>query len=229
MELSKRLDAACTIIGLENGLRISNVMCLEKSDIENMLAQNVDHPSMEISTQKSGVLAEIHLSPESQQVIKAYLKTIPKNQEKLFRKDMDTVAKSLQKSFRLACSDIDFKPTFKCFRQMFLSTGSNLRINEWHLRYMCGKKVPDDILPYLRNLDLRSDFIRIKSRLTIRPQTAQIPEIKHQLDTIFKILRSLVEEKLSEKGLLKVKPTDWFEIYEKLLPEKQRKEKVIRY
>lgn len=148
---------AVVIIALENGLRISDVLGLRKADIENILSQ--DLPSMEISTLKTGVLAKVHLSREAVEIIKAYLKTIPANQERLFRRDQDTVNKNLQKSFKLAYPHIDFRPTFKVFRQIFLSVGSNLGINEWHLSYMCGKQVRDDILRYLRNLDLKSDFM----------------------------------------------------------------------
>ena len=206
---------ACSITGLENGLRISDVMALEKSDVENMLVQNIDYPSMEISTLKTGALAKIHLSTEAQDIIKVYLKTIPKNQERLFKKDVDTVSKMLQKAFKLAYPDIDFQPTFKCFRQIFLSTGSNLGINEWHLRYMCGKRVSPDILVYLRNLDLKSDFIRIKSRLTIQPsikignhealesmqrsianQQAEILDMKTRLESLtqqYSLLKETVE------------------------------------
>jgi hypothetical protein len=51
--------------------------------------------------------------------------------------------------------------------------------------------------------------------------------MKQAVDTMMQVLRSLVEDKLKEQGLMKkTKPMDWQEIYEKLLPEEQRKEEV---
>jgi integrase len=162
---------AVTIVMLETGLRISDILALKKSDIENML--QMEFPEMEVSTKKEGVLAKIHLSDEAKETLKLYLSTIDPNQTKLFNKDFDTVNKSLKQLFSKAFPDLKANITPHDFRRLFISTATNCSINEWHIKYLCGKKIPNDMLPYLRNLDLKSDFEKIKSKLSIqtRPET----------------------------------------------------------
>jgi len=211
------MQAIC-IVALENGLRISDCLGLKRADVENILNQEL--PSMEISTQKTGVIARIHLSNEAKEILEAYLKTIPETQKRLFVKDVDTINKNLQKAFKLAYPTIQFRPTFKAFRQIFLSTGSNLGISEWHLRLMCGKTVPADMLPYLRNLHLKSDFLKIKARLTIQQVNNVQPKLKEILDCVVEALLPLVEDKLREKGihvLKEARAIDLLQTYHKLL------------
>lgn len=157
---------AITILMLETGLRISDVLALKKSDVENML--QMEFAEMEVSTKKEGVLAKIHLSNEAKEILKLYLSTVEPNQEKLFNKDFDTVNTSLKQLFNKAYPELKANVTPHDFRRLFISTATNCSINEWHIKFMVGKKIPNDMLPYLRNLDLKSDFEKIKAKLTIQ-------------------------------------------------------------
>lgn len=88
------------ILATETGLRISDLLSLRKSDIENLLQQQAP-ASMEVSTRKEGVIAQIHLSEEAMNILKLYLPTIP-DKEFLFDKDQDTCNKALQNLFKQA-------------------------------------------------------------------------------------------------------------------------------
>jgi hypothetical protein len=107
---------------------------------------------------------------------------------------------------------------------------SNVGINNWHIKRMVGKKLTSDISTYLRGIDLKADFKRAqtKLRLTGIQNGNQVVEMKQMLDTVMEVLRSLVEDRLKEKGLMRMtKPTDWDTIYQKLLPESEKREKVM--
>jgi len=188
------------IVAVETGLRVSDILALKKVDIENMLQQKPP-ANMEVQTRKEGVLARIHLSNEAMKILKLYLPTILNN-ECLFEKDVDTLNKAIQKLFRTAFPNIQAKITFHDFRRLFISTATNLGVNEWHIKYMCGKKIPNDILTYLRNLDFEKKFLKIKSRLTIQQRQFLKPESKTNLNAILKALLPLVEEKLIEQGIV---------------------------
>ena len=94
---------------------------------------------------------------------------------------------------------------------------------------MCGKAIPASDDTYVHDAELKKDFIKLSNVLRLFPKALANGSntMKQAVDTIMQVLRSLVEDKLKEQGLMKkTKPIDWEQIYEKLLPEEQRKEKV---
>ena len=144
--------------------------------------------------------------------------TLPAEQEKLFNKDSDTLNKMIQNLFKQAYPDLkDVKITWHDFRRLYVSTASNLGINQWHVKMLIGKQVPPDMLPYLRNLDLKSDFTKIKANLTIQPKTNATP-LKEMINVLSEVLLELVRDKLAEKGITLERkiPANWHKLYEKL-------------
>jgi hypothetical protein len=92
---------------------------------------------------------------------------------------------------------------------------------------MTGKSVPKDIGTYINGVSLKKDAQRVSNVLRMEPTAPQTTAKTEQiLDTVLEVLKELVKDRLAEKGLAKVKPTDWQRVYEKLLPEHKRKEKV---
>jgi hypothetical protein len=94
---------------------------------------------------------------------------------------------------------------------------------------MCGKAIPASDDTYVHDAELKKGFIKLSNVLRLLPKIAanSSNNMKQALDTMMQSLRSLVEDKLKEQDLMKkTKPIDWQEIYEQLLPEEQRKEKV---
>lgn len=92
-----------------------------------------------------------------------------------------------------------------------------------------------DISTYLLGANLKADFNKAFSRLQLlgNGNSQKYEKIEQALDTVMEVLRSLVKEKLQEKGLMdkmtmnKVPPTDWRQLYEKIIPESERREKVM--
>jgi hypothetical protein len=55
----------------------------------------------------------------------------------------------------------------------------------------------------------------------------RLTSIEQALDTVMEVLRGLMEDKLREKGMMKrTKPIDWQKLYELVIPEEERREKV---
>lgn len=198
-------------LAIETGLRVSDILALKRVDIENLLQQELPS-TMEVQTKKEGVLARIFLSRECAEVLRLYLPTLKPNQKRLLVKDEDTLNKSIQRLFKTAFPDFNFKPTMHDFRRVFISTAANLNINEWRIKYFVGKTISPDILTYLRNQDLREDFKKIKTRLTVQAslkaenhellnemqvtvskQQAQINDLETRLEALSKEYKKVLE------------------------------------
>jgi len=225
LEYAGIFEKALIHMAMETGLRISDLLALKKADIENLLQQ--DLPStMEVLTQKEGVIARIFMSQENAEVLKLYLPTLPENEKLLFPKNEDTVNKSVKKLFEQAFPDLQLKPSMHDFRRLFMSTASNMNVNTWRIKFFTGKTVPPDILTYLRDQDLKGDFIKIKSRLTVQQVTAQTPQLKQILEAVVSALTPLVEQELAKKGitLKRSQPTtqEWIALHEQLLTVKEK-------
>ena len=211
---------AMMITMLETGLRIGDILDLKRSDIENIL--QMDFPEMEIQTGKENVLAHIFLSNEAKEVLKLYLSTLKPTQTKLFKKSSDSVGKALKQLLEKAFPELTVNVTPHDFRRLFISTASNAGVQEWHIKFLVGKTVPPDILTYLRNLDLKADFAKIKAKLSIQQPNNQAEDLKETLNNVERenhILKTrvdnlqshvdLMEQALSTKLGIKVK-----ELYE---------------
>ena len=111
---------------------------------------------------------------------------------------------------------------------MVLRTASELGLNQWSAKLLVGKSVSADIMTYISGVQLRNDFVKLSNVLRLFPKPQAVNgEARQMLDAVFQVLRSLVEDKLREQGMMKkTKPIDWQEIYQTLLPEEERREKV---
>jgi integrase len=190
---------AIMITMLETGLRISDILNLKRSDVENML--QMENIEMEVSTLKEGVLAKIHLSNEAREIFKLYLSTLKPSQTRMFKKSFDSVSKALKQLFNKAFPDLKVNITPHDFRRLFISTASNIGVNEWHIKHFVGKTVPSDVLTYLRNLDLKGDFQKIKQKLTINPINE---ESKNELEHLTFAVENLEHENIALKTRVEV-------------------------
>jgi hypothetical protein len=120
---------------------------------------------------------------------------------------------------------------FNLLRKFTFSTLQRFGMTESESRVCVGKTVSPDILTYLINLKdtLLAKYRKAYVGLTLVKSNGngRIDNLQTAVNTVMDVLRSLVEDKLREKGMMKkTKPIDWNEIYQKLLPEEERKEKV---
>jgi len=207
---------AVMIVMLETGLRIGDILDLKRVDVENLL--QMDFAEMEVQTGKENVLAHIFLSQEARETLKLYFSTLKPTQTKLFTKSFDSVSKALKQLFNKAFPDLKANLTPHDFRRLNISTASNCGLNEWHIKYLVGKTVPNDILTYLRNLDLKADFQKIKAKLSIQQPDSQAEDLKETLTNVERenhIMKSridnlqthvdLMEQALSTKLGIKIK------------------------
>jgi site-specific recombinase XerD len=207
------------------GLRISDVSTLEWKPFEE--------DEFLLNTRKENVVAHIFVSAEFREILNRYLKTIdPKNKylfqsvknEHLTTKHIDYMLHALVKRAGLP-NNIHWH----LGRKLVFRTGLELGIPNPNMKLMLGKSVPmSDSTYYEQGINLKPDADKLHNviRLFAKPQVVN-GEARKLLDTVFQVLRSLVEDKLKEQGMLKkTKPIDWNEIYQRLLPEEERKERV---
>jgi site-specific recombinase XerD len=213
------------------GLRIGDASRLEwrTFDVKG-------EPPIPITIQcgKEETVAQTFISEEFQQLLEKYLPQLDKSnpylfhsarQEHLSEKQIDRVLKSLVKR-----ASVQNHGSFRWHtgRKLVLRTCAELGINQWSAKMLVGKSVSPDIATYIQGAQLRNDFIKLNNILRLFPKHPVVNgQARAMLDTVFQVLRALVEEKLREQGMLKrVKAIDWNEIYQKVLPENERKEKV---
>lgn len=213
------------------GLRIGDVSNLEWKTFD---VQGQAPIPIQILCQKEETTASTFISEEFKSLLDKYLNTIDKNNPYLFQskrsghlttKQLDKILKSLVKR-----AGIVHHGSFRwhCGRKLVLRTCTELNINSWSAKMLVGKSVSPDIATYISGVKLRNDFIRLSNILRLFPKHPVVNgQARQMLDVVFQVLRSLVEDKLREQGIMKkTKPIDWNAIYEKLLPEDKRKVKV---
>ena len=213
-----------------------------KPYIEKAKAEKLDFVQFIYTRQKTDETAICHLMPEAIESLDAYLKTIPKDakflwyspsnhNEPLTNKAINDILKGMVKqASTMTTGDVKFN----LLRKFTFSTLQRFGMTESESRVCVGKTVSPDILTYLINLKdtLLEKYKKVYHGLTLlksNGNNGRIDNLQTAVNTVMDVLRSLVEEKLREKGLIigvDVKPIDWNEIYQKLLPEEEREEKV---
>jgi hypothetical protein len=217
------------------GLEVSFI----KPYIEKAIAEKSEFVQFIYTRQKTDETAICHLMPEAIESLDAYLKTIPEDakylwyspsnhNEPLTNKALNDILKGIVKQASIMTTG-DIK--FNLLRKFTFSTLQRFGMTESESRVCVGKTVSPDILTYLINLKdtLLEKYRKAYVGLTLVKSNGngRIDNIQTALDTVMQVLRGLMEDKLREKGLLKTrKPIDWQKLYESIIPEEKRKEKV---
>lgn len=214
------------------GLRISDCARLEWKTFD--VQGEAPYPII-VHCQKEETTASTFISAEFKTLLDRYLTTIDKANPFLFQskkgnghltsKQLDRMLKAIVKR-----SGVQNHGSIHWHlgRKLVLRTASELGLNQWSAKLLVGKSVSADIMTYISGIQLRNDFIKLSNvlRLFPRPQAVN-GEARKMLDSVFQVLRALVEDKLREQGLMKkTKPIDWQKLYETIIPEEQRREKV---
>jgi hypothetical protein len=189
-----------------------------------------------INCGKEETVAQTFISEEFQQLLQKYLATIDKTNPYLFQsarqgnlseKQIDRILKSLVKR-----AGIQNHGSFRwhCGRKLVLRTSAELGINQWSAKMLVGKSVSPDIATYIQGAQLRNDFIKLNNVLRLFPKSPVVNgQARQMLDTVFQVLRALVEDKLREQGIIlkkgltkKAVTIDWKELYKRIQPEEDR-------
>jgi hypothetical protein len=217
------------------GLEVSFI----KPYIEKAKAEKSEFVQFVYTRQKTDETSISHLMPESIESLDAYLKTIPQDakflwyspsnhNEPLTNKALNGILKSMIKQASIMTTG-DIK--FNLLRKFTFSTLQRFGMTESESRVCVGKTVSPDILTYLINLKdtLLVKFKKAYVGLTLVKSNGngRVDNLQTAVDTVMQVLRSLVEDKLREQGMMKKrKPVDWQAIYESIIPEEERKDKV---
>jgi hypothetical protein len=210
-----------------------------KPFIEKAREEKLDFVQFVYTRQKTDETAICHLMPEAIESLDAYLKTIPEDakflwyspsnhNEPLTNKAINDILKGMVKQASIMTTG-DIK--FNLLRKFTFSTLQRFGMTESESRVCVGKTVSPDILTYLINLKdtLLEKYKKAYHGLTLVKSNSngRIDNIQTALDTVMQVLRGLMEDKLREKGLLKTrKPIDWEKLYESIIPESERKDRV---
>jgi hypothetical protein len=147
--------------------------------------------------------------------------------EPLTNKALNDILKGMVKQASIMTTG-DVK--FNLLRKFTFSTLQRCGMTESESRVCVGKTVSPDILTYLINLKdtLLEKYKKAYHGLTLVKSNGngRIDNVEKTLDTMLEVLRELVKERLQEKGLMKTKPIDWKKLYESIIPEEERREKV---
>jgi site-specific recombinase XerD len=232
-------------------------LSLERSFIEPYVKkareEKLEFVQFIYARQKTDETAICHLMPEAIESLDAYLKTTPRQannkkkankqkkqdakflwyspsnyDEPLTNKALNDILKGMVKQASIMTTG-DVK--FNLLRKFTFSTLQRLGMTESESRVCVGKTVSPDVLTYLINLKdtLIAKYRKAYVGLTLVKSNGngRIDNLQTAVNTVMDVLRSLVEDKLREKGMMKkTKPIDWQAIYQQLLPEEERPEKV---
>jgi len=236
---SKAILATEVSLGFSSIDFLSLEVAFIKPFIEKAKAEKLDFVQFVYTRQKTDETAICHLMPEAIESLDAYLKTIPEDakflwyspsnhNEPLTNKALnDTLKNMVRQASIMTTGDVKFN----LLRKFTFSTLQRFGMTESESRVCVGKTVSPDILTYLINLKdtLMEKYKKAYHGLTLVKSNGngRIDNIQTALDTVMQVLRGLMEDKLREKGLLKTrKPIDWKKLYESIIPEEEKEEKV---
>jgi len=209
---------------------------LNIGDASELQWQRFENDELPIHTKKENVTAYTFVSEEFRELLNKYLPLLDKSNPYLFQskrkghlttKQLDNILKKLISRAGIKTHGL---LRWHCSRKLFLRTCAELGIDSWSAKMMVGKAVSVDIKTYISSVQLKNDFLKVSNVLRLFPKPVVNGQAIQMLDTVFQVLRSLVEDRLKEQGSIKkIKPTDWQSIYGKLPPEEEEKAKLTNH
>lgn len=156
-DLKERTILTC---GKELWLRVGDFIALKHDLIELMikreeeLAQNesreTDIIEFELTTEKEKEPCSCHLSRETVELLKEYMRTYPKTSEKLFDVNEDALNYMLRRLAEKAKITVTGRIRWHCLRK-FGITLMHGKVQESVMKLMTGKHVSKDLKTYIQN------------------------------------------------------------------------------
>lgn len=211
------LDRTVISMALDLGWRIGDFVSIRKDRLPN-LDQESPIP-FDLITEKEEVLSKSFLSQQTVNLLKSYLRTLPKDNPYLFpvngeHYDPEAINKRLRVLKKKAKIMIPRgkRLRFHCFRKRFLSECANLKVDINTAKVLVGKSVPTDMLTYLSEVDHKKAFQEVHKKLqlteaqtVVNAKDAEIEDLK----------RKIAEQDIMIKGLIS---------YQKVLRQKEVEE-----
>jgi len=200
---SQTRDKIIVSMGLNLGWRIGDFVKIKKDMLPDL---KQDTPILfELITEKENVIAKSFLSAETIELLKEYLRTLPKTNPYLFPSnrekyiDADTINRALRKLAKKAEIHIPKgkRLRFHCFRKRFLSECANLHIDLNTAKVMVGKDVEESMLAYLSEVDHKEAFIRLHARMRltempIEKSTESEGELQAEIRRLNRVISGIV-------------------------------------
>jgi integrase len=190
------------------GLRVSDFLKIKKEDLPDL---SLEAPiSFDVMTDKEDVIARGFLSQETVDLLKKYVKTLPKDNPYLFpssqnkpkpisRTQIGNLLKDLAQKAGLTISN-GKSLTFHCFRKMLLSAAIDSGIGLTAGKKLVGKTIPQSDDTYLTTVKLKEKFMQLKKFLTIQQQ---VKSENLQLEKFSSAVAKLSEELEQQKTITK--------------------------
>lgn len=194
------LDRTVISMALDLAWRIGDFVKIRKDMLPN-LEQQTPIP-FSLITEKEMVISKSFLSAQTVQLLKTYLKTLPKENPYLFPNgngshyDPEAVGKRLKVLTKKAKIYIPKgkRLRFHCFRKRFLSECANLKIDINTAKILVGKSVSKDMLTYLSEVEHKKAFEEVHRRL-------QLTEVKAVINAKDKEIEAL-KKKIEEQNIM---------------------------
>jgi len=173
-ELSKMVrvanleEKAIILLGKDEGIRAGDFVSQKREPIIQAYKNSHGNFTLEfeVDTEKEGVVAVVHVMEETWIALNDYWVKAPSS-EWIFSEDgkthisEDRANDVLKNTWKIAYPDRqDVKVRFHELRSFKMTALSNVGVNEWHIKRMVGKKLSQDILTYLRGINLKEDFVK---------------------------------------------------------------------
>ena len=211
------LDRTIISLGLDLGWRIGDFLNIKKDMLPNLEAE-APLP-FGLLTQKEEVISKSFLSAQTVQLLKSYLKTLPKENPYLFginggHYDPEAISKRLKVLARKAKIHMPKGKNlrFHCFRKRFLSECANLKIDINTAKILVGKSVNKDMLTYLSEVDHIEAFKELHKKLQMTETQTVINAKDAEIEALKK---KITEQDIMIKGLIEYEKQRRQEDFEK--------------
>jgi hypothetical protein len=202
-------ERALLSCGKDLMLRVGDFVRLKRApileQIDTSIHAKIEYPiEFDIMTKKEKTPCRCHLMRESIEDLRRYWETVPNSKfvfvdfkgNHLKEDYMNDMLRSLwRKAFRDPKLEKLYDKTLRwhCLRKLGESSLSNAGIqNIYRVNLMVGKKIPDDQWVYLQQMNLKPDFEKVESLISIHGRTnaelSEIDAIKKHVDEQDKII-----------------------------------------
>ena len=160
------------------------------SDLLKITPKQIQQEDFLIKSQKENVVGKVYISEETQGLFKMLEGKVT----------LPTTQRGVDKLLQRACKNagIPHKINQHLLRKLWISTATNLNINQVIIKILSFKTVPEDVLTYfLDREDLRNAWQRVIDVLPLEPRTNnRVGDIEKTVDVLKETLGTLEKENM---------------------------------
>ena len=199
------LDRTIISMSLDLAWRIGDFVKIRKDMLPN-LDQEAPIP-FDLVTEKEEVISKSFLSVQTVQLLKTYMKTLPRENPYLYPNgngshyDPEAINKRLKVLAKKVKVQIpkSKRLRFHCFRKRFLSECANANIPITTAKVLVGKSVSTDMLTYLSEVEHKKAFELVHERLRLTEVKAVVNAKDKEIEALKKKIN---EQNIMIQGLL---------------------------